>query len=79
MMRSGPKQAAAGPNRAAPRASRAIADSWRGLYGSDLFPSIVGVPSKLRLTIRSEPVRLAEWKLCKGVFKVLGTERSSST
>ena len=24
-----------------PRSNRAIADSWRGLYGSDLFPSML--------------------------------------
>ena len=35
----GPKRAISGPNEP-PRSDRVIADSWRGLYGSDPFPSI---------------------------------------
>jgi hypothetical protein len=35
----GPKRAISGPNEP-PRSDRVIADSWRGLYGSDPFSSI---------------------------------------
>jgi hypothetical protein len=35
-----PNMDRSGPNEP-PRSSRAIADSWRGLYGSDLFSSIL--------------------------------------
>jgi hypothetical protein len=36
---AGPNQAVSGPKEP-PRSNRAIADSWRGLYGSAPFPSI---------------------------------------
>ena len=36
----GPKRAISGPNEP-PRSDRVIADSWRGLYGSALFPSML--------------------------------------
>ena len=39
-MLAGPKRAVFGPNEP-PRSDRAIADSWRGLYGSDLFSSML--------------------------------------
>jgi hypothetical protein len=34
-----PKKAVSGPNEP-PRSDRAIADNWRGLYGSDPFSSM---------------------------------------
>ena len=40
VMLTGPKRAGSGPIEP-PRSNRAIADSWRGLYGSDLFPSML--------------------------------------
>ena len=40
MMLAGPKRANRGPNEP-PRSDRVIADSWRGLYGSDRFPSML--------------------------------------
>src|SRR5882762_6538892 len=40
LMLVGPKRAVSGPNEP-PRSDRVIADSWRGLYGSDLFPSML--------------------------------------
>jgi len=39
-MLAGPKQAIFGPNEP-PRSDRAIADNWRGLYGSDPFSSML--------------------------------------
>jgi hypothetical protein len=39
LMLTGPKQAVSGPNEP-PRSDRVIADSWRGLYGSDPFSSM---------------------------------------
>ena len=39
-MLAGPKRATSGPNEP-PRSNRAIADDWRGLYGSDLFSSML--------------------------------------
>src|SRR5712672_587008 len=39
LMLVGPKRAISGPNEP-PRSDRVIADSWRGLYGSDPFSSI---------------------------------------
>ena len=38
-MLAGPNKAVSGPNEP-PRSDRVIADSWRGLYGSDLFSSM---------------------------------------
>ena len=40
VMLTDPKRAASGPKMSRPRSNRAIADSWRGLYGSGRFPSI---------------------------------------
>ena len=40
VMLTGPKRAVSGPIEP-PRSNRAIADSWRGLYGSDLFSSML--------------------------------------
>ena len=40
VMLTGPKRAGSGPIEP-PRSNRAIADSWRGLYWSDLFPSML--------------------------------------
>jgi hypothetical protein len=37
---AGPKQAVSGPKGSRPGSNRAIADNWRGLYGSDPFSSI---------------------------------------
>jgi hypothetical protein len=41
-MLAGPKRAVFGPNEP-PRSDRAIADSWRGLYGSAPFSSMLRV------------------------------------
>jgi hypothetical protein len=41
-MLAGPKRTISGPKRAAP-VEPVIADNWRGLYGSDLFSSMLRV------------------------------------
>jgi hypothetical protein len=47
-MLAGPKQGRFSAQIEPPRSDRVIADSWRGLYGSDLFSSMLpAIPTKV--------------------------------
>jgi len=63
-MLAGPKRAVSGPNEP-PRLDRVIADSWRGLYGSDPFPSML--PGAAFEILRNGAI-CAEYINIRGVF-----------
>ncbi len=65
-MLAGPKTGHFRPKRAAPGRNRDIADSWRGLYGSDLFSSMSGVAAVSRSLKRRN---WGEYICFRGVFR----------